>query len=258
MGAGQGEAHSSPGSLPFRWRHESDMFYSRYILTAAWAAAFLGTAGAADTAEHQFQRLTAEVRANQKPAVGELIEVDIDLATSPGFSIEQIGDVAEIRYRMAYNNIAEGWSWQPLANVAVDDYYRYKFLPLQSVIESRGEYAFEDKIGETQQMKVEWRYDYFLAFENLYDFYPRVVDDDAGFVARVPAGKAQKVTMRATARLIEPVISESTTFWKAIHAKPTDFTLKKRYLLGKLETVSFIDGESGAVLQRLMPLPAKQ
>ena len=234
------------------------MSYLRQFLTAAWAAAFLSTAGAADTAEHQFQRLAAEVRANPKPPVGALIEVDIDLASSAGFSVEQSGDFAEIRYRMAFNNIAEGWSWQPLANVAVDDYYRYKFLPLQSVIESRGEYAFEDMIGDTQQMKVVWRYDYFLAFENLYDFYPRVVDDDAGFVARVPAAKAQKVIMRATARLIEPVISESTTFWKAIHAKPTDFTLKKRYLVGKLETVSFLDGESGALLQRLMPLPATQ
>ena len=258
MGARRGGAHSSSGSLPFRWRYESDMFYSRYILTAAWAAAFLGTAGAADTAEHQFQRLAAEVRANQKPLIGELVEVHIDLASSPGFSVEQIGDFAEIRYRMAFNNIAEGWSWQPLANVAVDDYYRYKFLPLQSVSESRGEYAFEDKIGESQQMKVEWRYDYFLAFENLYDFYPRVVDDDAGFVVRVAAGKVQKVMMRATARLIEPVISESTTFWKATHAKPTDFTLKKRYLVGKLETVSFVDGESGALLQRLLPQPAAQ
>ena len=234
------------------------MFYSRSILTAAWAAAFLSTASAADTAEQQFQRLAAEVRANQKPTVGELIEVDIDLAASPGFSVEQNDDFVEIRYRMAFNNIAEGWSWQPLANVTVDDYYRYKFLPLQSVSESRGEYAFEDKIGESQQMKVIWRYDYFLAFENLYDFYQRVVDDDAGFVARVPLGKTQKVVMRATAHLIEPVISESTTFWKATHAKPTDFTLKKRYLVGKLDTVSFIDGESGAVLQRLMPLPVKK
>ena len=102
------------------------MYYSRYILTAAWAAAFLGTAGATDTAEHQFQHLVAEVRANQNRIVGELIEVDIDLASSPGFSVEQIGDVAEIRYRMAFNNIAEGWSWQPLAIVAVDDYYRFK------------------------------------------------------------------------------------------------------------------------------------
>ena len=234
------------------------MFYLQYILTVAWATVFLSTANATETAEYQFQRLAAEVRANQKPVVGDLIEVDIDLLSSPGFSVEQIGDLAEIRYRMAFNNIAEGWSWQPLANVAVDDYYRFKFLPLQSVTEARGEYAFEDMIGDIQQMKVVWRYDYFLAFENLYDFYPRAVDDDAGFVARVPLSKAQNVVMRATARLIEPVISESTTFWKAVHAKPIDFTLKKRYMVGKLETVSFIDGESGKLLQRLMPLSAKQ
>ncbi len=232
------------------------MFYFRHILTVAWATVFLSTVNAAETAEYQFQRLAAEVRANQKPVVGDLIEVDIDLLSSPGFSVEQIGDLAEIRYRMAFNNIAEGWSWQPLANVAVDDYYRFKFLPLQSVTEARGEYAFEDMIGDIQQMKIVWRYDYFLAFENLYDFYPRVVDDDAGFVARVPVSKAQKIVMRATARLIEPVISESTTFWKAVHAKPIDFTLKKRYLVGKLETVSFIDGESGKLLQQLMPLSA--
>jgi hypothetical protein len=59
---------------------------------------------------------------------------------------------------------------------------------LQSVVVERGEYAGEDKIGTTQQMKVSWRYDYFLAFDNLYDFYPRVVDDDAGFVGRSAGG----------------------------------------------------------------------
>ena len=223
-------------------------------LLAAFLATQLTPVLAAETAEQQYGRFSARVQADPKSAIGERVELDIDLATSPGFSVTTNGDQAEIRYRMAFNNIAEGWSWRPLADVAVDDYYRYKFLPLQSVTESRGEYAFEDKIGETQQMKVLWRYDYFLAFENLYDFYPRAVDDDAGFVARVPVSKAQKVTMRATARLIEPVISESTTFWKATYGKPTDFTLKKRYLVGVLETVSFIDGESGRVLQRLVPL----
>lgn len=258
MGVKQLMAHSSPGSLPFRWRYESEMVYLRDLLMAAWAATFLSAACAADTAEHQFQKLVAEMRANENFAVGKLIEVDVDLAGSPGFSIEVDGVFAEIRYRMAFNNIAEGWSWQPLANVAVDDYYRFKFLPLQSLIESRGEYHFEDMIGDVQEMKVVWRHDYFLAFENLYDFYQRVADDDAGFVARVPADRVQKVMMRATARLTAPVISESTTFWKAIHAKPTDLTLKKRYLIGRLESVSFIDGESGAVLQHLVPQQAKR
>lgn len=190
--------------------------------------------------------------------VGERIELDVDLSASPGFSVEIIGDLAEIRYRMAFNNVAEGWSWRPLGDVAVDDYYHFKFLPLQSVDEARGDYVFEDKIGVLQQMKVVWRYDYFLAFANLYDFYPRAIDDNAGFVARVPAERAHKVTMRVTARLLEPVVSESTTFWKATFGKPVDFTLKKRYLIGDLVSVAFIDGDSGDLLKQLEPQVAQR
>lgn len=230
----------------------------RYFLTATLLSTSFLPAQAAETAQQQFEHYSALVRADQKAGVGETIELDVDLAASPGFSVETVGDIAEIRFRMAFNNIAEGWSWQPLANVTVDDYYRFKFLPLQTLSEQRGEYAHEDKIGVSQQMKVVWRYDYFLAFENLYDFYPRAVDDDAGFVAQVPADKAKKILMRATAKLIEPVVSESTTFWKATYGKPTDFTLKKRYLLGELQAISFVDGESGRVLKRLEPVTAKR
>ena len=104
----------------------------------------------------------------------------------------------------------------------------------------RGSYAFEDKIGVPQQMKVNWRYDYFLAFENLHDFYPRVADDDAGLSAQLPAAATAHLGMRARARLIEPVISENTTFWKATYGNPTDFTLKKRYLVAVLEEVYFV------------------
>lgn len=149
---------------------------------------------------------------------GERLEFDVDLAASPGFSIEII------RYRMAFNNVAEGWTWWPSADVAVDDYYRFKFLPLQSVDEKRSEYAFEDKIG---------------------------------FIAQVPASRASKVAKRATARLIKPVFSEGTAFWKATYGKPVDFTVKKRYLRGVLELISFIDGESGRLLKRLEPLAVK-
>ena len=163
------------------------MFFLRHCLTAALAAAFLTPAAALDSAEQQFERLAAQVKAGHPPSPGETVEVDVDLAASSGFSVEVAGERAQVRYRMAFNQIAEGWSWRPLADPAVDDYYRYKFLPLQSVAVERGEYAHEDKIGVTQQMKVSWRYDYFLAFDNLYDFYPRVVDDDAGFVADLPA-----------------------------------------------------------------------
>jgi len=121
----------------------------------------------------------------------------------------------------------------------------------------RGSYEFEDKIGVPQQMKVSWRYDYFLAFDNLYDFYPRVVDDDAGFSADLPASVAAHTGMRARAHLIEPVISESTTFWKATYGKPTDFTLKKRYLMGALDEVDFVDTRNEQVLCRILPGKAR-
>lgn len=229
------------------------MFFLRHCLTAALAAAFLTPAAALDSAEQQFERLAAQVKAGHPPSPGDTVEVDVDLAASSGFSVEVAGERAQVRYRMAFNQIAEGWSWRPLADPAVDDYYRYKFLPLQSVAVERGEYAHEDKIGVTQQMKVSWRYDYFLAFDNLYDFYPRVVDDDAGFVADLPADVVGHLGLRAKGHLIEPLISESTTFWKATYGKPTDFTLKKRYLVSVLDEVDFVDTDSGKVLCRIRP-----
>ena len=160
-------------------------------------------------------------------------------------------------YRMNFNQVTEGWNWHPEAVLANGDCYQYKFLPLASVEESRGKYRGEDKIGETQRMKVSWRYDYFLAFDNLYDFYPRGVDDDAGFVASLPALKAGQenvpLRMLAVMRLAAPFVSESTTFWKATHAKPTDFTLKKRYLIGQLLEVWFCNSASGEVLAKIRP-----
>lgn len=217
------------------------------------ATALCGAVHAAQPAAQQFERLAGLPAADLHRQPGLAIEVDVDLSASPGFSVEIAGERAEARYRMAFNQIAEGWSWQPLADAASEDYYRFKFLPLQSVVVEKDSYAEEDKIGEPQQMQVRWRYDYFFAFENLYDFYRRVVDDDAGFSADLPAGLSQHLGLRARAHLVEPVISESTTFWKATFARPTDFTLKKRYLVGVLDEVSFVDTESGKVLCRILP-----
>ena len=227
------------------------MFFLRVTFVAALVAA--GAVQAADTAEQQYVAIAQLPPAGINAKAGQWVEVEVDLAASGGLAVEPNGERLDILYRMAFNQITEGWSWRPLADPAVDDYYQYKFLPLQSVAVERGEYAGEDKIGTPQQMKVSWRYDYFLAFENLYDFYPRAVDDDAGFSATLPAAVAGRVGMRARARLIEPVISESTTFWKATYGKPTDFTLKKRYLVGKLEEIAFIDTASGEVLCRIRP-----
>ena len=236
---------------------EFDMFLLRQLGTALAVAAVLVPAIAAETAATQFEALASLPPASLEAMPGQEIEVDVDLAASSGFTVEVLGERAEVRYRMAFNQIAEGWSWRPLADPAADDYYRYKFLPLQSVAVERGEYAHEDKIGVMQQMKVSWRYDYFLGFENLYDFYPRVVDDDAGFSADLPASVAAHTGMRARAHLIEPVISESTTFWKATYGKPTDFTLKKRYLIGALDEVDFVDTRNDQVLCRILPGKAR-
>jgi hypothetical protein len=230
-----------------------DMNFLREVIAAATAAAIFAPVQAAEPADRQFERMAQLSPPSLHALSGERIEVDVDLSASPGFSVELVGGRAEARYRMAFNQIAEGWNWRPQADPAVDDYYRYKFLPLQSVAVERGEYAGEDKIGVIQQMKVSWRYDYFLAFDNLYDFYPRSVDDDAGFSADLPADVVGHLGLRARAHLAEPVISESTTFWKATYGKPTDFTLKKRYLISVLDEIDFIDTENGRVLCRIPP-----
>lgn len=208
-------------------------------------------------AQSGFESLAALPVEARAAARGRLIALEVDLTNSPGFSAELVDGGLDVRYRMAFNNVAEGWNWYPQADPQREDYYRSKFLPLKSVTVERGEYDHQDKVGETQRMKVTWRYDYFLAFENLYDFYPRAVDDDAGFVAALPsppAGAAvPQVRMLALASLLEPYVSESTTFWKATYGKPSDFTLKKRYLMGRLEAIWFVDAASGRVLARLQP-----
>jgi hypothetical protein len=228
------------------------MVFLRHTFAATLVAAFFGTAQAGETAERQYVAIAQLPAPEIGARVGQAVEVDVDLAAG-NLEVGETDGRIEVHYTMAFNQIAEGWSWQPLADPAVEDYYRFKYLPLQSVLDDRGEYAGEDKIGTTQQMKISWRYDYFLAFDNLYDFYPRVVDDDAGFSANLPAALAGRVGLRARAHLVEPVISESTTFWKAIHARPTDFTLKKRYLVGKLDEIDFVDTASGEVLCRIGP-----
>ena len=251
MGKSPARAQNAGRASP-SWQHSSiDMFFLRQVFTAAAAAAFFSSAQAAEPADRQFGSLARLPEAGLRALSGQVIEVDVDLAAGSGLGVEVTGERAAVRYRMAFNQVAEGWSWQPQADPAVDDYYRYKFLPLQSVAVERGEYPHEDKIGSPQQMKVSWRYDYFLAFDNLYDFYPRNVDDDAGFSADLPAAAAPHLGMRVRARLAAPVISESTTFWKATYAKPTDFTLKKRYLVAQLEEVYFIDTMSGRIHCRI-------
>jgi hypothetical protein len=171
-----------------------------------------------------------------------------------------------ILYRMNFNQVAEGWSWQPQADPAVADYYRFKFLPLGTRERQQGApYVQEDMPGRPREVRRLWRYDYFFAFDNPYDFFARpTVEDDAGFAAELAVGAEEaekllspgRVGMLAWGRFTEPQRAESTTFWKATDGKPVDLTLKNRYLIGKLEEVWFVDTVAAEVLVKLLPRTA--
>lgn len=60
---------------------------------------------------------------------------------------------------MAFNHLTEGWNWHPEAKENNDDDYKFKYLPIKSVVEDRQTYYHEDKIGAPQQMRVRWRYE---------------------------------------------------------------------------------------------------
>ena len=202
----------------------------------------------------------AEARAlPEKSLVGQRIVLPVDLAASQGFSVDADGT---FHYRMLFNDVAEGWSWQPQVRPGEADYYRWKFFPLGSVVEARPAYVQEEKIGEPQRTEVQWRYDHFLAFDNAYAFYPHRDDDETGFLARLPAGidSERAISLHAVATLVEPPLSESTTFWKAIYSRPVDFTLKKRYFVARLEAlvvcaVGAAGGDAEEVA-RILPSPA--
>jgi hypothetical protein len=214
--------------------------------------------------EEWFHTISLMAPAHLAEQDGQLFSFAVDLDNSPGFSMDfdAQGGYLTLLYRMAFNNVAEGWSWEPLANPDSSDYYRVKFLPLKSTREEKaGPVEVELYPGKRLEVRNVWRYDYFLAFENLYDFYPRAVDDDAGFGARVKVSglpSRERLKMLAVFRLKAPYHSESNTFWKADFADPVDYTLRKRYLIGQLEEIRFVDNVTGQVYvrqQRLTSLP---
>jgi hypothetical protein len=182
----------------------------------------------------------------------------------PGTAFDAATGRLHIRYRMQFNDLTEGWNWHPLEAAQGGDYYVFKYLPLGSIDEDRGSYIAEDKIGSPQEFRIRWRYDYFFAFDNPYDFYSRADGDEVGFAAEValPAPDAERLArgdlrMALRARLAGNCLSDSTTFWKGMYSAPVDFTLKKRYLIGKLEEVWFYDAANGRVLARLVARDGK-
>lgn len=156
----------------------------------------------------------------------------------------------EIRYIMTGNQVTEGWNWNPNADPQTTDYYRYKYLPLK-------DYTIKKQAADV------WKFEYMLTFPNLYDFYPRTIDDDAGFVAQLPMAQddaikllaSDSLRMLAVCRLTPPWYAQSSTFWKATDSAPYDFMLKKRYLYADLLEVWFYDYHSGKVLAKIRPLP---
>lgn len=216
------------------------------VLAGDTAAAASPCASPADVDEWHV-RLAAMAPAERS---GQRLALAVDLAASADF---ELGEDGRLRYGMVFNDVAEGWSWQPQASPEREDYYRWKFLPLQSRSESRASYVQEEMVGVPQQTHVEWRYDDFFAFDNPYAFYAR---GEAGFA--VGLARPAAVRLMALARLGEPARAESTTFWKAVHARPVDFTLRKRYLIGVLEALVVCDARSGDELARLLPGTAAQ
>jgi hypothetical protein len=252
-----------------------NMQRARSLILAALLACLSGHAAAhfdsavqalpAGYAGDDIKKWYGEISATAPVAAGirdEVFAFAVDLDAGPNFSQEY--DAAsgklELRYNMVFNQIAEGWSWDERADPEQRDYYRYKFLPLGYETESRrAPETIELYSGKRVEVKNLWRYDYFFAFENLYDFYERKVDDDAGFGVSVPvqAGEAKRLTegkslrMLALCRLKPPYHTESNTFWKATFAEPVDFILRKRYLMGDLLEVWFYDSASGKVLAKV-------
>jgi hypothetical protein len=165
-----------------------------------------------------------------------------------------------IHYGMFFNDLTEGWNWHPLEAAAGGDYYAFKFVPLASRLEEGASYPVENAPGLPTSYAVRTRTDYFFAFDNPYDFYRRDAGDAMGFDADValPADEANRIAsnglrMAVRATLNRECLSGSKTYWRATVDAPVDFTLLKRYLIGKLADVWFYDEATGKVLAHLPP-----
>lgn len=196
-------------------------------------------------------------------AAGEAIDLVLPPNAATTIDYDTANGRLRVFYPMQFNDLTEGWNWHPEAVAAGRDYYTYKYLPLGSTHEARGSYLTTDPAGQPLEYPIRWRWDYFFAFDNPYDFYPRDAGAAAGFAAEffVTVADAERLRrgdlrMSLSGRLHTDCHTESTTFWKATISAPVDFTLKKRYLVGQLEEIRFIDAHNGAVLAHHAASPA--
>ncbi|GAB1393929.1 hypothetical protein MASR1M60_20930 [Rhodocyclaceae bacterium] len=200
----------------------------------------------------EFARQAANCKA------GDTVTLAVALEES-SLDTEYAAGRLRIRYSMIFKHVTEGWNWHPEAVPQGGDYYRFKYLPLGSQVEEKSRTTRQDADGVHREYVNRWQYDYFFTFDNPDDFYGRDDEENTGFVAEIelPPAEAQRLTagdlrMAMRGQLATGCITESTTYWSGLPAKPVDFTLKKRYLIGKLSEVIFHDARNGNVLARLV------
>jgi hypothetical protein len=202
------------------------------------------------------QETTAEyARQASDCKAGDTVTLTVALDESP-IEIDTAAGRLRIRYGMAFKHVTEGWNWHPEAVPQGGEYYRFKYLPLGSQVEEKGRTTRQDADGVEREYVNRWQYDYFFTFDNPGDFYPPDGDEHAGFVAELELAEKlaqENLRMAMRGRLVQGCTTESTTYWSGLPAKPVDFTLKKRYLIGKLSEVIFYDVRNGNILARLTP-----
>ncbi len=218
------------------------------------AAALSGSAAAGEGADLWAACQVPEVR-QQRAGREVVLDVDLSATASPGFSLHQDERGQEARYDMAFNDVTEGWSWREREPEARQDSYRYKFLPLEAQEEIKGRYESWNPFHGSHEVARRWRYEYFFAFDNLQEFIAPTGDEGPAFAARLsrPMGG---VRLRLLATLTAPVVAESNTYWRSQGVNSPDYTLRKRYLMGRLDAVCFLD-TTGAPLAEFRPLACK-
>lgn len=209
----------------------------------------------------EYARLAARPEATRCSA-GEEVLLPVDLSEGDGIEVahDTAAGTLRIRYRMGFNHVTEGWNWRPQADPRQEDYYRFKYLRSRSVLEERGSVENTSLFGGPRDIPLHWRHDTFFAFDNPYDFYPRTEGAEGGFAAEVIVDAADgsrleggQLRMALKGRLAPPCIADSSTFWNATFSRPVELTLKKRYLLGRLEEVWFYDAATWDIVARVTP-----
>ncbi len=218
---------------------------------AGSACALLGAGDFLD----EYRRLAELPVAALAGLAGQGFTLRVDDPAEDRREIQRLADGrVRLVYRMGRNDVTEGWNWHPEADLAREDYYRYKYLPLgQRETETAPPRVEHDAAYGDFNVTFRRRDAYYFAFDNPYDFYPRN-DADDGFAIKVAdahvAAGVSAFQLVARGRFAAPWRAESGTYWRAIPAQPVDLWMKNRYFMGRLETLWFC-ADDGRILGRL-------